>query len=315
VSAFAAEIAAARDLLRAAAADGAAVLPCGRRSRLARHAPDARPDRWLELDGLRGIVRLDAEDQTCEVGAGTAPAELDAELAPHGLMLAVDAPCAVEGTLGGLMLAPDLSLLHRAYGPPRDQVLGGRWLLADGAEVRTGARVVKSVAGYDLTRLFLGSRGRLAACITLTLRLQPRPRALHTYRVLSPPLLRTAAVPDPVWFFQPRAGAAYAAWDGIEPAHATLAPCPLEEFATARVACLSAFAALPVRWAFAGAPERAPDGACDWNALQAGARAGESPATGAVRTPPIADSLWLPALAAACAPDAPPFGTRTPAPR
>lgn len=306
MSAFAAEIARARESVRAAGADAVPILPCGRRTRLARHAPEAAPGRWLELGALRGIVWLDAADQTCEAGAGTSPAELDRALAPHGLMLAADAPGAEAGSLGGLFLAPDLSLLHRAYGPPRDQVLGGTWLLADGAEVRTGARVVKSVAGYDLTRLFLGSRGRLAACLTLVLRLQPRPRDLRCFQVSDPLALRAAGLPDPDWFFQPDADSAWAAWSGFAPDHATLTSCDAAEFQAARARCLEAFAACPARIAHRLPPAR-PLGPCDWNALQEGARAGAAVPAGARRLPHGADSPWLAELAAACAPGASPF--------
>ncbi len=313
MSSWDAAVAAARERLRAAIADGTSILPCGRRSRIARHAPAAAPSRWLELGELRGLLWLDAADQTCEVGAGTAPAELDAWLEPHGLMLAVDAPQAQAGSLGGLFLAPDLSLLHRAYGPPRDQVLGGSWLLADGTVVRTGARVVKSVAGYDLTRLFLGSRGRLAACLSLILRLQPRPRALQCRRVLDPVRLRARPLPDPLWFFQERAGACFAAWDGFAPTDALLAPCDAEQFAAARAACLAAFAQAAARLAHARPPAAEVAGPMDWNSLQQ-ACAAETPAPPAARRLPHAsDSPWLERLAKACAPSGARFGAPAPA--
>lgn len=307
---FGAATASAREFLRAAAADGASVLPCGRRTRLARHAPAAAPDRWLALAAFRGIVWLDADDQTCEVGVGTTPAELDAILAAHGLMLAVDAPGAAAGTLGGLFLAPDLSLLHRAFGPPRDQVLGGSWLLADGTQVRTGARVVKSVAGYDLTRLWLGSRGELAAALTLVLRLQPRPRGLQPARVRDPRALRTADLPDPVWHFQARAGASYAAWEGFLPRHATLEPCAAEEFDAARQECLAAFAAAPARLAHARLPSAVPAGAIDWNALQEATTREQAPPPGARRLPHVEDSPWRARLTHASAPGGAAFGRR-----
>jgi hypothetical protein len=311
---FPAETAAARDFLRAAAADGARVTPCGRRSRLRRHRPHAAPDRWLDCTRFDGMVWLDAEDQTCEVGAGTAPAALDAALAPHGLMLAADAPCADAGTLGGLFLAPDLSLLHGAYGPPRDQVLGASWLLADGSVVRTGARVVKSVAGYDLTRLLLGSRGLLAACVTLVLRLQPRPRALHAARVRDPAALRGAGLPDPLWHFQEARGAAWAAWDGFLPTHPLLDPAAAPEFHAARLRTLAAFAAAPRRFAHARGPAPAPAGPMDWNAGQEACALDAVAPADAVAIPGRARPEWLDELAQACAPGAPPFAAETDAP-
>lgn len=307
---FLPELEQARAVQREAAARGASLLPCGRRSRLLRHEPGARPDLWLEMHAMRGLVWLDPADQTCEVGAGTAPAELARELAPHGLMLGADAPCAETGSLGGLFLAPDMSLLHRAAGPPRDQVLGGSWLLADGSLVRTGARVVKSVAGYDLTRLFLGSRGRLAACVTLVLRLQPQPRDHRCFRVADPQALRAANLPDPDWFFQADASSAMASWQGFAPRHETLQPCSEEEFHAARARCLAAFAACPTRVAHAEAPSHRPRGPFDWNALQEGAAADAVLPAGASRVPLLNASPWLAKIAAACAPSAVPYGCR-----
>lgn len=304
---FPAATAAAREFLRAADADGARVAPCGRRSRLARHRPHAAPDRWLECTAFEGVVWLDAEDQTCEVGAGTTPAALDAVLAPHGLMLAADAPGPERGSLGGLMMAPDLSLLHGAYGPPRDQVLGASWMLADGTVARTGARVVKSVAGYDLTRLLLGSRGLLAVCLTLVLRLQPRPRALRAARVHDAPALRDAGLPDPLWHFQTASGASWAAWEGFLPRHPLLAPIEEEMFHHERRRALAAFAERPRRIAHARIPPVAPGGPMDWTALQEGCAADAIPPADAIALPTTARPRWLDELAHACAPGAVPF--------
>lgn len=139
------------------------------------HPIDARPDcTELQLADIRGIEWIDAEDRTCRVAAGTSLAELDAALAEHALMLPwLDAG---TGTVGGAFLSGSPSLCGASWGMPRDQVLGAAWVLPDGRTIESGTRVVKSVAGYDLTRLFLGSRGRLAACTALTLRLRPRPK-------------------------------------------------------------------------------------------------------------------------------------------
>jgi FAD/FMN-containing dehydrogenase len=151
------------------------VLGSGSRPWVREQAPAAgRPaDAILQLDQLRKMLWIDSEDRTCCVEAGISLAALDAALAEHGLMLPIfDAS---QGTLGGALLGGSPSLLAAAWGLARDQVLGASWLLPDGRVVRSGSRVVKSVAGYDVTRLFLGSRGQLAACLNLTVRLRPRP--------------------------------------------------------------------------------------------------------------------------------------------
>lgn len=312
---FPAAVAAACAELRAAHADGATIAPCGRRTRLRRHRPRAAPDRWLESAGFRGVVWLDAADQTVEVGAGTSAAELDDALAESGWMLGVDAPQAGDGTLGGLFLAPDLSLLHGAYGPPRDQVLGGCWMLADGSVVRTGARVVKSVAGYDLTRLLLGSRGLLAVCISLTLRLLPPPRELRCARVADPLVLLRADLPAPLWHFQERGGGAWAAWEGFLPEHDALAEAGEAEFRGAKARTLAAFARLPRRIAHATTPAVAPAGPMDWSALQEGCDDPAVAPPGAVSLPATGAPAHHASLARACAPDAPAFaddGEETP---
>lgn len=151
------------------------------------HPVDARPHcTELRLSGIQDLEWIDPEDRTCRVAAGTSLAELDAELARHGLMLPWLG--AAEGTVGGAFLSGTPSLCGASWGLPRDQVLGGAWVLADGRAIESGTRVVKSVAGYDLTRLFLGSRGRLAACTALTLRLRPRPEHwLRAREALAPP--------------------------------------------------------------------------------------------------------------------------------
>ncbi|MHC4823433.1 MAG: FAD-binding oxidoreductase [Planctomycetota bacterium] len=162
------------ELLHDARRQGKSILPCGNGTRLQRFLPHADPDRWLSVAGMKEMLWLDAEDQTCAVEAGMSPAELLEILAPHDLQLDVLCPNMEQGTLGGLFLSREQSLLAGSCGPIRDQVLGATWLLADGSIVKSGARVVKSVAGYDVTRLLLGSRGRLAICLDLTLRLRPK---------------------------------------------------------------------------------------------------------------------------------------------
>ncbi len=172
----------AKKILLTTQQQGQSLLPCGNSSRKHRFLPAAKPDIWLSLSKLQELLWLDVADQTCAVEAGMPIAKLQSILRPHGLQLAVLDPLQDLGTVGGFFLSREPSLLARSCGPPRDHVLGGTWLLADGNVVRSGARVVKSVAGYDLTRLFLASRGRLAICLDLTLKLSPIPSALYWYQ-------------------------------------------------------------------------------------------------------------------------------------
>jgi FAD/FMN-containing dehydrogenase len=127
----------------------------------------------LSLAAHNQIVRLDPGDQTCTVECGVLRSDLDAALLAEGLEL----PCLGNGTIGG-MFASD------AFGPatpgglgPRNLLLGMEALLANGTAFKSGARVVKSVAGFDVHKLLVGSNGRLFVATQLHLRLKPRPRA------------------------------------------------------------------------------------------------------------------------------------------
>jgi glycolate oxidase FAD binding subunit len=131
--------------------------------------------RTLSTARLDRILEYEPGDLTCIVEAGVRLSTLNARLAEHGQMLALDPPG--DPTLG-TCLAADLSGPRRhRYGTMRDLVLGVTVVLADGTIASSGGKVVKNVAGYDLGKLFCGSRGRLGLVARLALRLQPRPAA------------------------------------------------------------------------------------------------------------------------------------------
>lgn len=156
----------------ALAAAGPRVRVRGSGSRQAR-LPDAGDATILDLSRLDTIERLDAADQTCTVGAGVRRETLDQALAEHHLELG----CLGDGTLGGLCAFDPLGPAAPGAPAPRSLLLGMSAVLADGTAFRSGARVVKNVAGFDLHKLFVGSRGTLCIATHLHLRLRPRPRA------------------------------------------------------------------------------------------------------------------------------------------
>ena len=129
------------------------------------------------------IIDLSRADQTVVVDAEMSVADLQRELKEHALMLGVLYDPASSMSLSQLFMHRHHNLWQGAYGYLRDQVLAGNWLLADGKNIDTGAKVVKSVAGYDLTRLLIGSGMRFAKCNTLTLRLRPLRQELYYYRI------------------------------------------------------------------------------------------------------------------------------------
>ncbi len=132
----------------------------------------------LSTARLNRLLEHEPGDLTAIAEAGLRLSELQAALAPHGQMLALDPPG--DPTLGAC-LAGDLSGPRRhRYGAMRDLVLGVTVVLADGTVASSGGKVVKNVAGYDLGKLFSGSRGRLGLIARIALRLHPRPSAERT---------------------------------------------------------------------------------------------------------------------------------------
>jgi FAD/FMN-containing dehydrogenase len=163
-------------------ADHPPIRLCGTATRQRELPAPEVPVQLVSLAGMDRITRLDADDLTCSVEPGLRRAELDAALAEHRLRLA----CAPSrGTVGGLFAlgresypeAPGaLGLLGT-----RGLLLGLSGLLAEGRAFKAGAKVVKSVAGFDLQKLFVGSRGRLFAATELHLKLRPLPRAAAAF--------------------------------------------------------------------------------------------------------------------------------------
>jgi hypothetical protein len=302
-------------LLREASSNRQRLWPCGRQSRLRRvFHQDPKAEHVISTAKLQTIHWLDREDQTCEVDVGLSPHALQQELAPLGLELGVESPGNQEGTLGGLFLSREVNLLHQAYGHAREQVLGLRAYLADGTQVQAGSRVVKSVAGYDLTRLLLGSEGRLAVVTRLILRLHPRPKALDWRRIpiANWPNLRQS-LPTPRYAFQlAHQNELFVAW-----------PSPLPQVAAswpqldpalgeaARVELLNSFAECPQRVAYSRRPQTLVSGPFDWNSLQAPWSDGErlpSHDPDAQMIPPRQVPPSWAALRRALAPQSPTFG-------
>lgn len=133
----------------------------------------------LHTGALAGVVEHNAGDFTAVLEAGVPLAEAQARFARAGQMLALDPPLAAAGggepraTIGGVLASGDSGPLRHRYGGPRDLVLGVTVALSDGTVARAGGRVIKNVAGYDLGKLFAGSRGTLGLVATVAVRLHP----------------------------------------------------------------------------------------------------------------------------------------------
>jgi glycolate oxidase FAD binding subunit len=141
-----------------------------------------RVDLVLSLERLAGIVDHAEADATLTVQAGATLADVDARLAKAGQWLPFDPPFAARTTIGGLVAANAAGPARQRFGTVRESLLGLRAFLADGTAVKSGGRVVKNVAGYDVHRLLVGSCGTLAVIVEASFKLQPRPEVTRALR-------------------------------------------------------------------------------------------------------------------------------------
>ncbi|MEA2375447.1 MAG: glycolate oxidase binding subunit [Thermoleophilaceae bacterium] len=131
---------------------------------------------------LDSIIEHNTGDLTAVVQAGVPLARLREQLAGAQQMLAIDPPLGAgdAATVGGVLATADSGPLRHRYGGPRDLVLGMTVALSDGAVARSGGKVIKNVAGYDLAKLFTGSYGTLGAILEVAVRLHPLPAITAT---------------------------------------------------------------------------------------------------------------------------------------
>jgi glycolate oxidase FAD binding subunit len=168
------------EALHAADQDGKAVAPVGGGTQLDLGNPPSRLDVVLETTGLNRVVEYEPADLTVTVEAGMRFADLQGLLAEQGQFLALDPPAEAGATLGGLIATNTSGPLRFAYGTARDLVIGTRVANPDGTLTRSGGRVVKNVAGYDLNKLYIGSLGTLGVIVEFSFKLAPIPPASAT---------------------------------------------------------------------------------------------------------------------------------------
>jgi glycolate dehydrogenase FAD-binding subunit len=142
-------------------------------------AAGAQPGAELSTEGLDEIVEHNVGDLTAVLEAGVPLARAQQQFAEAGQMLAIDPPDR-GATIGGVMATNDSGPLRARYGGIRDLVVGMRIALADGTVAKSGGKVIKNVAGYDLAKLFVGSYGRLGAILEVSVRLHPLPPSTAT---------------------------------------------------------------------------------------------------------------------------------------
>ncbi|MCJ7549894.1 MAG: FAD-binding oxidoreductase, partial [Anaerolineae bacterium] len=145
----------------------------------------APADVTLSSAGLAGVQTYARDDLYVKVGAGTRLSDLQAELAEDGMWVPMLSPWP-EATAGGIVAGGFNAPLRMRYGGVRDLVLAMTTILPDGRIIRAGRPVMKNVAGFDLTKLFIGSHGTLGFITDVTFKLSPKPRLAKTLAVPVP---------------------------------------------------------------------------------------------------------------------------------
>jgi len=159
-------------MLAVAASDGTAFVPQGHGTKLQRHslAAGASP---LSTTRLTAGLAHYAGDLVATAPAGATLRDVNAVLARERQWIPLDPPHGDSATIGGIVACNDSGPRRHRFGTPRDLIIGIEVALTSGRVVHSGGRVVKNVAGYDLSRLFCGSRGSLGVITTVTFKLAP----------------------------------------------------------------------------------------------------------------------------------------------
>jgi len=171
------------EVLKHAADHDLTVIPFRNGTKLGIGSPPRRYDVALSLKDLNRVWHYEPADLTVSLEPGMKLGDLQHFLARHRLWLPLDPAGGARASLGGVLAANSFGPLRLRYGTLRDMVLGMKIATTDGKLIKTGGRVVKNVAGYDLAKLLIGSYGTLGVIVEASFKLFPLPAECSTFVV------------------------------------------------------------------------------------------------------------------------------------
>lgn len=181
-------------VLRYCSSSGLTLVPRGGGTQLKLGNRLRKADFILSLERLNRVIEHAWGDMTVTVEAGCTVDKLQCVLRAHGQQLGADPMQPERSTVGGVLATAESGTLRIRYGAVRDLVLGLDMALADGSVIKAGGKVVKNVAGYDLTKLAIGSLGTLGVITRAVFRLHPIPVATATYGAALPTAAEAAKI-------------------------------------------------------------------------------------------------------------------------